>query len=316
MSASMQEIELKFQVPPESRSRLVEAMGTTASETTRLRARYFDTADRLLARSAFALRLRQEGEGWVQTLKGRGDGLMTRLEHNAPLGADTGDEAPALSLERHAGTPAGEALVALLTRAGYTPADLTLQFSTDITRTHAQVQAEGAVIELALDAGVIEGGGQSLPVWEIEFELVEGAPQGLLALAYLWTEAFGLWLDARSKAERGDRLARRVTQGEVPTVRPIDAALPWPRRVAVALSPVLALVGDVAEDLASPAQRVALAQALATLAEVLSDEEQAAGAAETVAALAGLVFDAAIWRRVETQALWLSLLEWSLPGEG
>jgi hypothetical protein len=31
------------------------------------------------------------------------------------------------------------------------------------------------------------------------------------------------------------------------------------------------------------------------------------------AALAGLVFDAAIWRRAETQALWLSLLEWSLP---
>ena len=102
----------------------------------------------------------------------------------------------------------------------------------------------------------------------------------------------------------------------MPTVRPIDAALPWPRRVAVALSPVLALVGDVADDLASPAQRVALAQALATLAEVLRDEEQAGGAAETVAALAGLVFDAAIWRRVETQALWLSLLEWSLAGEG
>jgi len=309
----MQEIELKFQIPAASRPALSEALRDAAGAATRLRARYFDTSDRLLARSAFALRLRQEGEGWVQTLKGRGDGLMLRLEHNAPLGADTGDEAPALSLERHAGTPAGAALVALLARAGRTPADLVLQFSTDITRIHAEVQAEGAVVELALDIGQIEGGGQTLPVWEIEFELVRGAPAGLLALAYLWTEAFGLWLDARSKAERGDRLARGVTQGDVPAVRPLDAAQPWSRQVAVALSPVLALVGDVADDLASPAQRVALAQALGRLAETLRAEAQAAAAADTVAALAGLVFDAAIWRRVETQALWLSLLEWSLP---
>ncbi|MEX8495640.1 CYTH domain-containing protein [Sphaerotilus sp.] len=313
MQNTAQEIELKFQIPAESRPLLTEALHDTVHTTTRLRARYFDTDDRLLARSAFALRLRQEGEGWVQTLKGRGDGLMVRLEHNAPLGADTGDEAPALSLERHAGTPAGVALIALLARAGRTSADLALQFSTDIARTHAEVQAEGAVVELALDVGQIQGGGQTLPVWEIEFELVRGAPAGLLSLAYLWTEAFGLWLDVRSKAERGDRLARGVTQGEVPAVRPVDPAQPWPQRVTVALSPVLALAGDVAEDLASPAQRVALAQALGVLAETLRADPHAGGAADTVAALAGLVFDAAIWRRAETQALWFNLLEWSLP---
>jgi triphosphatase len=313
----MQEIELKFQVPPEARARLTEALSGTDARTTRLRARYFDTTDRLLARSAFALRLRQEGDGWVQTLKGRGDGLMTRLEHNAPLGADSGEATPALSLERHADTPAGAALLALLAGAGRTPADLALQFSTDITRTHAEVQAEGAVVELALDVGQIEGGGQTLPVWEIEFELVSGPAEGLLSLAYLWTEAFGLWLDLRSKAERGDRLARGVTQGEVPMLAAVDAGQPWPRQVAVALAPVLALVGEVAESLASPAQRVALAQALGTLATVLRagalQQPQAVGAADTVSALTGLVFDSAIWCRAGTQALWFNLLEWSLP---
>ncbi|WP_310459832.1 CYTH domain-containing protein [Sphaerotilus sp.] len=316
----MQEIELKFQIPPAARALLAEALRDATSTSTRLRARYFDTDDRLLARAAFALRLRQEGEGWVQTLKGRGDGLMVRLEHNAPLGTASGDEAPALSLERHAGTPAGVALIALLARAGRTPADLALQFSTDITRTHAEVQAEGAVVELALDVGQIEGGGQTLPVWEIEFELVSGPAEGLLSLAYLWTEAFGLWLDVRSKAERGDRLARGVTQGEVPAPVSVDAGQPWPRQVAAALAPVLALVGEVAEELASPAQRVALAQALGTLAATLRAgvlvQPQAVGAADTVSALAGLVFDTAIWRRAGTQALWFNLLEWSLPGVG
>jgi inorganic triphosphatase YgiF len=316
----MQEIELKFQVPSEARLRLTEALSGTDTRTTRLRARYFDTTDRLLACSAFALRLRQEGDGWVQTLKGRGDGLMARLEHNAPLGTDTGDTAPVLSLERHAGTAAGAALIALLDRAGRTPADLVLQFSTDITRTHAEVQAEGAVVELALDVGQIEGGGRTLPVWEIEFELVSGSAEGLLSLAYLWTEAFGLWLDSRSKAERGDRLARGVAQGEVPALPEVDAGKPWSRQVAVALSPVLALVGDVADERASPAQRVALAQALGTLATVLRAgsrvQPQADGAAQTVSALAGLVFDGSVWRRAGTQALWFNLLEWSLPEAG
>ncbi len=309
----MQEIELKFQVPPEARPRLIEALSGADARTTRLRARYFDTDDRLLARSAFALRLRQEGEGWVQTLKGRGDGLMTRLEHNAPLGTDSGDTAPELSLDRHASTPAGEALLALLTRAGRTPADLALQFSTDITRTHAEVQAEGAVVELALDVGQIEGGGRTLPVWEIEFELVSGPAEGLLSLAYLWTEAFGLWLDVRSKAERGDRLARGVTQGEVPAPVSVDAGQPWPRQVAAALAPVLALVGDVAEGLASSAQQVALAQALVVLLDVLRRDPVAADVVEPVTLLAGLVFDAEVWRMEGTQALWFNLLDWSLP---
>ena len=309
----MQEIELKFQVPPDARPRLIEALAGADARTTRLRARYFDTADRLLARSAFALRLRQEGDGWVQTLKGRGDGLMARLEHNASLGMDTGDAAPALSLERHAGTPAGAALIALLDRAGRTPADLVLQFSTDITRTHAEVQAEGAVVELALDVGQIAGGGQTLPVWEIEFELVSGPAEGLLSLAYLWTEAFGLWLDPRSKAERGDRLARQRTHGEVPAIRPVEAGLPWSRQVAAALVPVLALVGDVAEGLASSAQQVALAQALVVLLDVLRRDPAAADVVEPVTLLAGLVFDAEAWRMEGTQALWFNLLDWSLP---
>jgi inorganic triphosphatase YgiF len=309
----MQEIELKFQVPAEARDRLTDALREARSDTTRLRARYFDTADRLLARSAFALRLRQEGEDWVQTLKGRGDGLMTRLEHNAPLGPDAASEGPGWSLDRHADTPAGEALIALLADAGRTPGDLALQFSTDITRTHARVQAEGAVVELALDVGLIEGGGQSLPVWEIEFELVEGAPLGLLNLAALWTEAFGLWLDGRSKAERGDRLARQVSAGEVLPVAAIDPAQPWPRQVAAALAPVLALVSDVADGLASPAQRVALARGLLALAEVLRRESVAGDAADVVTALAGQVFESPVWRRAETQGLWLTLLAWSLP---
>lgn len=311
------EIELKFQVPEAAREALGQAVTTDgAAEVTRLQARYFDTADRLLGRSAFALRLRREGDGWVQTLKGRGDGMMKRLEHNAPI-PEAGETPPELSLQRHSGTAAGQALLALLAQAGRGPEDLLLQFSTDISRTHRVLSAEGAQIELALDIGHIEGGGRTLPVHEIEFELVEGDASGLLAMASLWVEAFGLWLDVRSKAERGDRLARGLVHGEVPDLAPEGVqpmSLPFSQQVARALQPALALASDLAEGLATPAQQVALARAMAQLAEVLraglgaSDPRAAA-----VTALAGQVFDDAVWRQPLTQQLWLALMALTLP---
>ncbi|MBC7938411.1 MAG: CYTH domain-containing protein [Chitinophagaceae bacterium] len=81
----MQETELKFQVPPPRRAALRRAVATSTAQTTRLQAVYADTADHRLAAAGLALRLRKEGTRWVQTLKGRGDGLMQRLEHEVPL---------------------------------------------------------------------------------------------------------------------------------------------------------------------------------------------------------------------------------------
>src|SRR5690606_28083106 len=46
-----------------------------------------------------------------------------------------------------------------------------------------------------------------LRIREIEFELVSGSPLAMLALAERWRKRFGLILDSRTKAERGDGLA-------------------------------------------------------------------------------------------------------------
>jgi inorganic triphosphatase YgiF len=314
----MHEIELKFQIPPASRDALARAVHDAAAATVvRLQARYFDTPERLLGRQGFALRLRHEGDGWVQTLKGRGDGMLRRLEHNAPLPAASADDVPALSLARHGGTPAGDALQALLAQAGQGADALRLQFSTDITRTQQPLAAEGATIELALDDGTIQAGTEAavatLPVHEIEFELLDGAPHGLLAQAYLWVEAFGLWLDVRSKAERGDRLARGLTAGAVPAAAVIDPQAPFDAQVRQALQPVLALAADVADELATPAHQVALTQAMALLADVLRRAGVDAWLVDTATLLAGLVFEPAAWRLPDTQRLWLALIGFTLP---
>lgn len=198
----MHEIELKFQVPASRLAALRRAVATATAVRTRLQALYVDTADGRLAQAQMALRLRKEGRHWVQTLKGRGDGLMQRLEHEVRLPPVRGT--PVIDPARHAGTPAGERLAVLLADG----AALEVIYRTDIRRTHRRLRHEGSVVEVALDEGTIFAADASAAVREVEFELVAGAPAALIALASRWAVRHELRLDPRTKSERGQRLAR------------------------------------------------------------------------------------------------------------
>jgi triphosphatase len=205
------EIELKFQVPPAARERVRRAVATASAAVTRLQAIYADTPDDRLAGAAMALRLRKEGRVWVQTLKGRGDGLMQRLEDEHRLAAQRGE--PTIDPALHADSAAGQKLQALLADG----AELLPVYRTDVRRTHRQVRSGGALIEIAFDEGHISAGKQRVAVCELEFELLSGPPQALIALAARWVGRHGLWLDVRTKSERGHRLARGLAT--VPAVR-------------------------------------------------------------------------------------------------
>lgn len=215
----MQEIELKFQVPTEREAGVRGAMDTASSRTQRLQARYFDTPDRRLAAAGLALRLRKEGGHWVQAVKGRGDGVMQRTEHEVPV-PPTGEGSPPLDLARHDGTPAASALRELL--QGGAEANLVEVFATDIRRTRREVRTSGgALVEVAFDEGEVRAADRVAPVLELEFELLRGPPSALVALAARWVRRHHLWLDVRSKAERGDRLARGLEAvSEVKATRP------------------------------------------------------------------------------------------------
>ena len=212
------ETELKFQVPPARSAALRRAVATSSARTVRLQALYADTADQRLAAAGLALRLRKEGRVWVQTLKGRGDGLMRRLEHEVRLPPQRG--VPVLDPQRHAGTPVGD-LLAVAMASG---AELRTLYQTDIRRLHRRVRHGGALIEIACDHGRIVADGRSVAVDEIEFELVSGPPAALPALAARWAARFGLWWDVRTKSERGFRLA--LGHDQVPAVKAGAAALP------------------------------------------------------------------------------------------
>ncbi|MDP1648862.1 MAG: CHAD domain-containing protein [Rubrivivax sp.] len=212
------ETELKFQVPPAHSSALRRTVATASARSVRLQAMYADTDDQRLAAAGLALRLRKEGRLWVQTLKGRGDGLMRRLEHEVRLPPQRGE--PVLDPQRHAGTAAGEALALALADG----AELHTLYRTDIRRLHRRVRHGGALIEIAYDHGRIVAGSHAVAVNEIEFELVSGPAAALPALAARWVARFGLWWDVRTKSERGFRLA--LGRDHVPAVKAGAAELP------------------------------------------------------------------------------------------
>lgn len=221
MPESTVEFELKFLVPADARRAVRAALGERGArtETRHLVARYFDTGDRRLASAGMALRLRREGRRWVQTLKAGGEAALARFEHEVLR--PRADLDPAA----HAGTQPGERMAGLL--ADGEP--LRQRYETDIRRTTRTLRTRGAVVELAFDDGRIATHDRALRVCELEFELLSGSPAALFSLAERWRARFGLLVDPRSKAERGDALA----DGRAPASPRRAAPVRLRRKVAV-----------------------------------------------------------------------------------
>lgn len=191
----MQEQELKLNVPVAARKAIVAQLKALSAEPRiRLRAMYFDTPDRELARQRAAVRLRLEGRKWVQTFKMAGQDALSRVELNHPR------PGPELDLSLYAGTPA-EAVFAQV------KGELGLRYETDVWRTRRLIRTRLGLVEAAYDEGVVRAGGLELPIHEVEFELMSGRIGALFTLATRWVKQHGLVIDVRSKAERGDGLA-------------------------------------------------------------------------------------------------------------
>ena len=220
-AGALRETELRLQVPASSRRPVEAAVATASAQRTRLQAIYFDTADRRLAAAGLALRLRKEGRRWVQTLKAGGPYALQRFEHNVELpriatGADTATLRPDLLL--HIGTEGGGLLEeALAARRREVAPPLEELFRTDIQRWHRVVRFRRGAVELAFDHGHIVVGERRAPICELEIELLRGTPGTVIDVARRWVAKHGLWLEVRSKAERGERLARADSLQAVPS---------------------------------------------------------------------------------------------------
>ena len=188
------EFELKFRASRESLAAMEEkAIGEKmvyAMETT-----YYDTPTGALSERYFTLRRRLENRRSVCTLKfpvsgdARGE---TELE------CDT-IEAAIPALCKLSGIGELEAL----TQGGLIPV-----CGARFQRTAFTFTWNDSVLELALDRGVLTGGGKELPLFEAEIELKAGKQEDARAFAMLTAAAYGLKPEAKSKFRRALALAK------------------------------------------------------------------------------------------------------------
>lgn len=76
------------------------------------------------------------------------------------------------------------------------------------TRRAGLIQCEGATVELALDSGILLGGGKEIPLCEVEAELKSGKPEAVIAFGKALAERFGLTVQHKSKFRRALALAK------------------------------------------------------------------------------------------------------------
>ena len=214
------EIELKLSVPPAA----IEALGADPLLTgvhakrkarKRLDNIYFDTPDHALAQARIGLRLRKDGRRWLQTVKSGGSaqaGLHQRQEIECAVSGKALEWAPLVGTEFEAVLgPVWQQLA---------PQFRTL-FSRDIWRLAGPA---GADIEVAIDQGEIIAGKNREAICELELELKSGAADDLFAIALALADRHPLLLDNRSKAERGNALARGLPRASA--AKAVDIVLP------------------------------------------------------------------------------------------
>ena len=211
-----QEIEIKLSVEPEHARRLWGVLARHPHHkpaSRRLFSAYYDTPDRRLQSAGVALRLRREGNRWIQAVKSAGiaaGGLHRRAEHETEVPA----QLPSFPAMIEAGF--GKLVADKQTREA-----LQVAFTTEFRRSSTLIRPRaGTIIEVSLDRGAIAAGERRDPICEVELELKAGETDALFDLAFEIARGLPVRLDNRSKAQRGYALAARIEPSPVKASTP------------------------------------------------------------------------------------------------
>ncbi len=186
------ELEYKYAATPETLQRI--AADFHGFRKIEMHTAYYDTADHILSQNRCTLRLRQENEISVCTLK-------TPL----PDGSRAEWECEAGTIE--AGIAQIPQAAALVT------APLVQVCGARFTRLAALVPTSDGTAELALDQGVLLGGKREAPLCEVELEHKSGSYDAALALAQEIAARYGLVPEHKSKFARASALAEGEYHG-------------------------------------------------------------------------------------------------------
>lgn len=187
------EFELKFRATPQVLQDLRQKI-SGEEQAFRMETTYYDTPSGALSRRRYTLRRRMENQRSVCTLKTPAGGLgRNEFEVDAPSIADAIPELCKLSKL--------EELPALL-KEGIVPV-----CGARFDRVAKTVTLGCCTVELALDRGILTGGGQEQPLCEVEVELKSGSRDEAYAYAMQLAAAFALVPETLSKFRRAQMLA-------------------------------------------------------------------------------------------------------------
>lgn len=195
--AAPREVELKLEADREGvealRAHPLLAEALSRAKPKGLNATYFDTPDRRLRKEGVSLRIRRSGRKRIQTVKAA-DGLAAGLFDRDEWEREVASDIPDLSDL--------DGAVPVLAEDGVAAA-LAPVFTVRVDRTTLDLDRGASRAEVTIDEGVVEAGGRSAPVVELELELRSGEPADLFGLARDLSQAAPLRLGIRTKAERG-----------------------------------------------------------------------------------------------------------------
>jgi inorganic triphosphatase YgiF len=198
------EIELKLAYDPAAAERL---LGSPLLKDAKpapeaggpLHAIYFDTKDGSLRKAGLSVRVRRQGERWIQTIKAEAAGRGLVLDRSE---WETTVEGPELDFAAAKGTALGDLLKEKDLKRRIKPA-----FEVRTDRQAFLIERNGAAVEAVVDRATIEARDRSETFGEVELELKAGEPPALFKLALDLVDAAPLRLSLATKAERGYALA-------------------------------------------------------------------------------------------------------------
>ena len=188
------EFELKYQASPETIAAIQAKFGEftpISMETT-----YYDTEDLSLRQRKWTLRRRLENEKSVCTVK-------------TPLPDGSRGEWETENTDLAAGVRQLCAMGAPKEILDYVNCGVAPFCGAKFTRLAKTIVLPGGCVELALDEGVLLGGGQEKPFSEVEVELKSGGDDLAKAFAGALAKEFNLAEQSKSKLARAMALAQR-----------------------------------------------------------------------------------------------------------
>ena len=212
MAQRNREFELKLSLPPDEFDGLVanpRLMGNGGEPSQKaLRSIYYDTPDLRLRNEGLTLRVRHDGERYVQTIKAE-----TRLRNgfSNPIEVEDRVEGSEPDLDHISDSRIRRKLQKAVQSLVLTPV-----FETAISRTSYHLRRRGSLIELALGKGEVRAKTRRSEICEAELELLKGNPKQLLETAQALFSKTNVYPSSISKAERGySLLLKKRSNGKI-----------------------------------------------------------------------------------------------------